>query len=608
MTTRHSGGTIRRASRQRGAFSVMAIIATLIAITTLGAIGVGNLFFQRRDVQRIADMAALAAVQRMDDACSQPTATATSNAQSNGLDASNGDTINIECGRWDTSVNPAPSYYAAATSGTTQLNAAKVVVTRQVPFFFVGPPQTVSAVSTARSTNIDTFSVGATLAALGGVGCSGGSAPTSGNPGLVNGLIGALLGANLNLNIASYQALACTNVTVGDLVVAAGVGTVDQLLALKLTLPQLLQLMVKAATQTSVVNASLQASLATLQAIVNANVPGTSIGLGGAGGLLNVALADTQAALNAQVDLLDLLMVGAEIAATGKPAVVVNVPSLNLGGLTGTQLQVQIISPPSIGVGEGGIDPATGTWRTKASTAAVGVYLNVYLGTAQLPLVGPLLGALNVGVDVNLPIYLQAGTGTAWLNSTQCAATQAASTVVITAQPGVANLCIGQPPLDSSGKISLSSAYSCTSPAQVVNATVLGLAGLKLATLKVSMSNVSVQVQGAAQQHTFNGVPGIDANYWTVNSNALGSALSSALTQLAGAQITATLTLLGADLLSIPSTLASTLLGFLTSLLGPLLSSLDAVLVPLLNLLGVQVGAATVHQISLSCGVAQTVY
>ncbi|WP_321942628.1 TadG family pilus assembly protein [Burkholderia cenocepacia] len=603
MTTRHSGGTIRRASRQRGAFSVMAIVATLIAITTLGAIGVGNLFYQRRDVQRIADMAALAAVQRMDDACSQPTATATSNAQSNGLNASNGDTINIECGRWDTSVNPAPSYYAAAAAGTTQLNAAKVVVTRQVPFFFVGPPQTVSAVSTARSTNIDTFSVGATLAALGGVGCSGGSAPTSGNPGLVNGLIGGLLGANLNLNIGSYQALACANVTVGDLVVAAGVGTVDQLLALKLTLPQLIQLMVKAATQTSVVNASLQASLATLQAILNANIPGTSIGLGGAGGLLNVALADTQAALNAQVDLLDLLMVGAEIAATGKPAVTVNVPSLNLGGLTGTQLQVQIISPPSIGVGEGGIDPATGTWRTTASTAAVGVYLNVDLGTTQLPIVGALLGALNVGVDVNLPIYLQAGTGTARLDSTQCTSTQATSTVVITARPGVANLCIGQPPLDASGKINLSSTYSCKSPAQIINVNVLGLAQLT-----ASLSNISVQVQGAEQSHTFNGVPGIDANYWTVNSNALGSALSSALSQLAAATITANIGLGGVNLLSLPSTFVSTLLTFLTGLLSPLLSSLDAVLVPLLNLLGVQVGAATVHQISLNCGVAQTVY
>ncbi|MDW4593016.1 pilus assembly protein TadG-related protein, partial [Escherichia coli] len=82
---------------------------------------VGNLFYQRRDVQRIADMAALAAVQRMDDTCTQPTATATSNAQSNGLNSSNGDSISIECGRWDTAVNPKPSYYAAATPGTTQL-------------------------------------------------------------------------------------------------------------------------------------------------------------------------------------------------------------------------------------------------------------------------------------------------------------------------------------------------------------------------------------------------------------------------------------------------------------------------------------------------------
>ncbi|RDT03518.1 hypothetical protein DWU95_11205 [Burkholderia contaminans] len=603
MKTRHSRGGFRFSSRQRGAFSVMAIVALLIAVTTLGAIGVGNLFYQRRDVQRIADMAALAAVQRMDDTCTQPTATATSNAQSNGLNSSNGDSISIECGRWDTAVNPKPSYYAAATPGTTQLNAAKVTVTRQVPFFFVGSPQPVSAVSTARSTNIDTFSVGATLAALGGVGCAGGSAPTSGNPGLVNGLIGGLLGASLNLNIGSYQALACTNVTVGDLVVAAGVGTVDQLLALKLTLPQLIQLMVNAATQTAVANVNLQASLATLQAILSANVPGTTIGLGGTNGLLNVALADTQAAVNAQVDLLDLLLVSAEIAATGKPAVTVNVPSLNLGGLTGTQLQVQIISPPSIGIGEGGIDPSTGTWRTKASTAAVGVYLNVDLGTAQLPLLGALLSLLNVNVDVNLPIYLQVGTGTATLNSTQCASTQAASTVVITAQPGVANLCIGKPPLNGSGQISLSSTYSCTSPAQIINANVLGIAQLT-----VSMSNVSVQVQGASQSHTFNGVPGIEAHYWTVNSNALGSALSSALTQLAGATISANVGLFGASVLSVPGNFASTLLTFLSGLLGPLLSSLDAVLVPLLNLLGVQVGAATVHQISLSCGVAQTVY
>ncbi|MEK6425063.1 MAG: hypothetical protein V4801_36260, partial [Burkholderia gladioli] len=272
------------------------------------------------------------------------------------------------------------------------------------------------------------------------------------------------------------------------------------------------------------------------------------------------------------------------------------------------QLQVQIISPPSIGIGEGGINPATGQWRTQASTAAVGLYLVVDLGTRQVPLLGPVLQLVGVNVDVKLPLYLQVGTGTAVLNSTQCAQTAAASTATITATPGIANLCIGTPPLNSKGLISLSSTYSCTSPAQIINAQVSPL-GLNLVQLTVSVSNISVQVQGAAQTHTFSGVSGLDSNYWTVNSNALGSALASALAQLATAQITPKVSLLlNLVAITVPSNFVGTILGILQPVLGPLLSALDAVIVPLLNLLGVQVGAATVHQISLTCGVAQTVY
>jgi uncharacterized membrane protein len=41
--------------------------------------------------------------------------------------------------------------------------------------------------------------------------------------------------------------------------------------------------------------------------------------------------------------------------------------------------------------------------------------------------------------------------------------------------------------------------------------------------------------------------------------------------------------------------------------LQPVFNLLDAVLVPTLSLLGVQVGTATVHNMSLTCGVAQLV-
>ncbi|MGN4074669.1 TadG family pilus assembly protein [Burkholderia gladioli] len=600
--------------RERGSFAVMAAVFLVVIAAIFGVLDVGNTYLQRRDLQQIADMAAAAGVQRVDNLCAQAPTSATNSATVNGLNTSQGDTIAVTCGRWDPTVNPAPSYYLANTNTSgdpnrLQLNAVQVYVTRQVRHMFVGPLQTVHATSTARATAIDVFSVGATLAQLGGTSCSGTPASSSANPGLVNGLLGALLGSKsgLNLSLVSYQALACTNVRLADIAAAAGAGTIDQLLALNLSLSQFLKLIANALQQTSVVNANLQASLGALQAMISANVNGGNLNLGGPNGLLNIALANAQSAATATVSLLDLIMVGAEVANSNN-AVAVNIPSVALGGLTGTQLQVQIISPPSIGIGEGGINPATGQWRTQASTAAVGLYLVVDLGTQQVPLLGPVLQVIGVSVGVKLPLYLQVGTGKAVLNSTQCAQTAATSTATITATPGVANLCIGTPPLNSKGLISLSSTYSCTSPAQIINAQVSPL-GLNLVQLTVSVSNISVQVQGAAQTHTFSGVSGLDSNYWTVNSNALGSALASALAQLATAQITPKVSLLlNLVAITVPSNFVGTILGILQPVLSPLLSALDAVIVPLLNLLGVQVGAATVHQISLTCGVAQTVY
>ncbi|WP_420978853.1 TadG family pilus assembly protein [Burkholderia gladioli] len=600
--------------RERGSFAVMAAVFLVVIAAIFGVLDVGNTYLQRRDLQQIADMAAAAGVQRVNNLCAQAPTSATNSATVNGLNTSQGDTIAVTCGRWDPTVNPAPSYYLANTNTSgdpnrLQLNAVQVNVTRQVRHMFVGPLQTVHATSTARATAIDVFSVGATLAQLGGTSCSGTPASSSANPGLVNGLLGALLGSKsgLNLSLVSYQALACTNVRLADIAAAAGAGTIDQLLALNLSLSQFLKLIANALQQTSVVNANLQASLGALQAMISANVNGGNLNLGGPNGLLNIALANAQSAATATVSLLDLIMVGAEVANSNN-AVAVNIPSVALGGLTGTQLQVQIISPPSIGIGEGGINPATGQWRTQASTAAVGLYLVVDLGTQQVPLLGPVLQVIGVSVGVKLPLYLQVGTGKAVLNSTQCAQTAATSTATITATPGVANLCIGTPPLNSKGLISLSSTYSCTSPAQIINAQVSPL-GLNLVQLTVSVSNISVQVQGAAQTHTFSGVSGLDSNYWTVNSNALGSALASALAQLATAQITPKVSLLlNLVAITVPSNFVGTILGILQPVLSPLLSALDAVIVPLLNLLGVQVGAATVHQISLTCGVAQTVY
>ncbi|AOK47210.1 hypothetical protein WT60_10420 [Burkholderia sp. MSMB617WGS] len=585
----------RPIARERGAFAVVAAVWMLVAIAALGAIDIGNAFFVRRDLQRVADMAALAAAQKMDNLCARPNAAAAANASSNGFDpAKSGNTLAVACGRWDTQSNAGPSYFNTAS---TPLNAVQVTATQSVPYFFLGPSRTVSAISTAKATNIDQFTVGTTLASLQG--------------GLVNNVLNALLGANLGLSVLSYQALASTQIKVGDLMAAANVLTVNELLSTQVTAGQFAQLMLTALSRTQVVNANLQASVAALQAIVAANLGGGKFSIGsqsGGPGVFALGLSDTQAAADAKINVFDALMVSAEVAAAGQPAVNV-ATGLQLAG-QGATLMLQVIEPPTIAIGEAGTDPKTGAWRTQANNAQIRLYLNVGVGTAGLLPTGVLfpvaaLVSLVEGliqVNLNLPLTLQVATGSAWLQSTNCAATAASSSATITVQPGLANLCIGDVPTN----LPAQQTFACNVPATLAT---LGVLNAPLLQIKSALALPVVVPQSNAATLTFNGVTGDADDYQTTNSNAVGSVLSNALSGAAQS-------LTGPNGLTLyvfgqPVAVGSMLnpvVSLLLSQLGPMLNSLDQVVVPLLNLLGVQVGAATVHNLALTCGTAQTVY
>ena len=66
-------------------------------------------------------------------------------------------------------------------------------------------------------------------------------------------------------------------------------------------------------------------------------------------------------------------------------------------------------------------------------------------------------------------------------------------------------------------------------------------------------------------------------------------------------------TALGLNLTDVVKPLLTALAPVLSAALQPVFALLDAVLVPTLSLLGVQVGTATVHNMSLTCGVSQLV-
>ncbi|KVD69359.1 hypothetical protein WI89_19645 [Burkholderia ubonensis] len=632
---------------QRGAVSVLATVWVLVALVTLGAIDIGNLFFQRRDLQRIADLSALAAVQSLDPSdtsCGAANTAALNNARANetsntvttGAPARGQDQVAATCGRWDPQVYAGrPAYFAPAASGMTQLNATQVTVTHTMRYSFLGVvsmlgagPGTMSATATARASAIDTFSISATLASV--------------DPVWLNGILSALLGTSVSLTLADYQALAGANIKLLGISTALGAGTVNGLVDLSVTVPTLIGNLSAyvGALQAGGGNgpgyvAQLQAASTALGKLAGASVGNTTVVVANApNALLNISLGNPQSGADAQVNLLDLLTTAAQVAAYNKGHAV----SLNTGvtlplgasGFNVVSLQLQVLNPPSIAVGEAGLLP-NGTWRTQASSAQIGVYLNVQ--TPSIPITGALglSGLVDLTLSgINLPIYLLVGgPAVASLAETKCGSATTPSTTTIVATPGIAKLCISAPP---SGTLNLSNVSTCPP------AGTLQLLNLQASTLlsppvslgvSASISNPVLQIVGTASSsapyagypsatpyHFCNAPAGLATpvscgsgwvspstasspnSYWTTYVNNLGASLGTALSNINLNAIT---------ILGIPIPLGPLLNAIGSLVLQPVLSALDAVLVPILGLLGVQVGQATVHQISLTCNAAQLV-
>ncbi len=604
-------------------------------------------------------MAALAAAQSVDPVdvkCASAIQAAQNNANQNDAypvttsgPVAGTDQIVTTCGRWDPPVGGNTPYQIAAQN-VTQFNAARVTLSRYVNYSFLGllsaagrGSATVSASSTARATAIDSFSISASVASV--------------NSTWLNGILSALLGpgTGLSLDVGDYSALAATNIKLGDLATALGVGTVSGLVNAGLTpestvLSGLGPIVIQALT--SGANKSQGYALNVASTLANATIGSTRINLANAtNSLLQIGLGNLDSGANASVNLLDVLMTSAMIANYNKGQAVsldskVTLP-LGTTNFTVASLALQILNPPTLAIGEAG-QRSDGSWRTQASSAQIGLYLDIQtptitLGTGILNQLG-LGGLLNVSVTlsgVRLPIYLLVGgPATATLAATNCGSAGTPTTTTILATPGLAQLCLSQP---LSGSLNLSGSPSCPAGGKIsllnltASASLLGgLGGLTTTTvgplqIYATVQNPLLSIQGAtsasnpfpsggfptatAPYHFCNSYNGLSSSascgsswvspataaspgsYWTTATDLVPS-LSNALKNISVGDIN----VLG---IQIP---AGTLLGAIGSVvLSPILSALGTVVTPLLNLLGVQVGQATVHQISLTCNAAQLV-
>lgn len=574
--------------RQRGAISLMA--AVLIATVVIGAmvsIDVGFVFYSQRQLQKAVDLAALSGAQQLKRADDLPTTTAnvmasvTAAASQNGYRGAVGadcagaaadaaDRMRTCLGVWDPAdaVNgdSVRHFNAAYDAAALSPNAVRVQGTLTVPLLFVLPGGTsrqlhAEAIAAA-SPPVASFSLGSGLLNLNSA----------------SGVLGLLLGNTVNLSVADWNGLANANVTLEQLRLQLGVGTVDALLNTTLSIREFYALVLNAAGR----QALLGAALGSPETQLGLNGLGTSLTLAR---LLDLGVLTPAASSAAEVGLnVASLLTTAAYVARGSSAVALNIPNLNVplqpvGSATATA-SLTIIDPPKVAVGPAKQLP-DGSWKTTASTAQLGVNLAVHANIGLPPL---------VSASVDLPLLLKVAQAKADLTALQCAATPDQRTATIRVDPSLMVACLTENKLQ------------CTSSSQLRLGTV-SVVTLPLPLIPGSLAQADLIAHPTLQ--TASTAPGTDLVLHP-GANASTSA-AAPVSRTVGDLLRNLNPVLSLDVLGlkVPSIAPGDLLTPLIDPLGPLV---DGVAGWLLATLGIDIANANVRLNSVDCNNAELVY
>lgn len=472
----------RRPSRQRGAIGLMAALTLGLALVfLLVVVDSGRLYLEKRDLQRVADMAALEASTRNGDCAAGNTATVYATASANRNDFTLPDpsrNLLVACGALTLDADNLRVFGADPSKS----EAIRVIASHSVPqsvaggvgALFDGAPRaatinlTASAVAalpppqaslTLRSTmlSVDT-SKSATL----------------------NALFGGLLGGNLNIDAAGWNGLVNTNISLlgylnrlkVDLNLSAA--GYDQVLGNTIAVSQLIQTAVNVLDPGGTFGAT--ATIASLQAL-KAAAGATTVVLGN---VLHVEAGSTVTALGTNLKVFDLIEAVVQLA-NKKNGLVATVP-INLAGLAQITARVQILEPPqlsAIGNPKNAALAPLGPNRIYVKTAQVRTLLSVDLPIlsaiqplleAAADLAGPLTNILNALLNLNLVEVI---------DSLTCALGAACETPSIVPLSDTVRLDVA---LDVASANSYVTAYSCIS---ATNKSLTTNTSTSLVTLKI---------------------------------------------------------------------------------------------------------------------------
>ncbi|PTT91553.1 hypothetical protein DBR45_55025 [Pseudomonas sp. HMWF031] len=472
----------RGPARQRGAIGLMAAGTLALALLfALLVIDSGRLYLEKRNLQRVADMAALEAATRGGDCSSGSTATtyATASAQRNGfVIPSDGRALAVACGALTRDANNLRVFGVdPSKSEAIQVVASHVVqqsLAGGIGALFGGAPAgstitlTAKAVAalppplaslTIRSTVLSFDTSKATITSL---------------------LFGGLLGGNVNISAAGWNGLVNTNISLlgylDRLKIDLGLSAAgyDQVLGNTINVSQLIQTAVNVLDPGGTLGAS--ATIVSLQALKVA-AGSTTVVLGN---LVHVESGSDISALAANLKVFDLIE-GVVQLANKANGLVASLP-INLAGLAQITARVQVMEPPQLSAIGNPKDAALaplGPNRIYVRTAQVKTLLSINLPVldaitplvnAVLDLVAPLTNTLEALLHLDL---------VGVVNSLTCAIAVPCDTPEIKLLPPPIRIDVA---LEAGGGWSYVTAYSCVSPTNksLTTSTTTTLIGLKI--------------------------------------------------------------------------------------------------------------------------------
>jgi uncharacterized membrane protein len=453
----------------------MALVFLLVVVDS------GRLYLEKRDLQRVADMAALEASTRSGDCAAGNTATvyATASANRNGFTLPDPNrNLLVACGALTLDANNLRVFGA----DPSQSEAIRVIASHWVQQSFAGGLGALfGGAPRAATINLTASAVAALPPPLASLTLRSTtlSVDTS-KSATLNALFGGLLGGNLNINVAGWNGLVNTDISLlgyldrlkVDLNLSAA--GYDQVLGNTIAVSQLIQTAVNVLDPGGTLGAT--ATIASLQALKVA-AGATTVVLGN---VLHVETGSTVTALGTNLKVFDLIEAIVQLA-NKKNGLVATVP-INLAGLAQITARIQILEPPqlsAIGNPKNAALAPLGPNRIFVKTAQVRTLLSIDLPIlsaiqplleAAADLAGPLTNTLNALLHLNL---------VGVINSLTCALGAACETPSIVPLSSTVSLDVA---LDVASASSYVTAYSCVS---TTNKSLTTNTSTSLVTLKI---------------------------------------------------------------------------------------------------------------------------